>query len=66
MPVDMQRLGIERHVGEQHVVHLCDRAGVPVLIGPTDLEVLEVKTTSLVPLDRFHRQFLQKSLRNRG
>ena len=31
MPVDVQRLRVERHVGEQHVVHLRDRAAVAVL-----------------------------------
>jgi hypothetical protein len=52
----MQRLRVERHVGEQHVVHLGDGARVAVLVGLADLEILEIKAAALVPLDRFgHR-----------
>ena len=51
MPVDVQRLRIERHVGEQHVVHLRDRAGVAVLVELADLEILEIQAAALVPLD---------------
>jgi hypothetical protein len=38
MPVDVQRLRIERHVGEQHVVHLRHRAAQRVLVELADLE----------------------------
>ena len=43
MTVDVQRLRIERHVGEQHVVHLRHGARVSVLIGLADLEILEIR-----------------------
>ena len=43
MPVDMQRLRIQRHVGEQHVVHLRDGPVIAVLVGAADLEILEIQ-----------------------
>ena len=52
MAVDVQRLRIERHVGEQHVVHLRHGAGVAVLVELADLEILEIQPAALVPLDR--------------
>src|SRR5450830_1638400 len=49
--VDMQRLRVERHVGEQHVVHLRHGAGVAVLVELADLEILEIKAAALVSLN---------------
>ena len=66
MPVDVQRLRIERHVGEQHVVHLRHGARVAVLVGLADLEILEIEAAALVPLDRVNHRFLRKILRQRG
>src|SRR5262245_11959891 len=56
MAVDMQRLRIERHVGEQHVVHLRHRARVAVLVSLADFKILEIESATLVPLDRFHHR----------
>src|ERR1035437_182261 len=56
MPVDVQWLRVERHVGEQHVVHLGDGAPVAVLVQLADLEVLEIEPAALVPLDRIHHR----------
>ncbi len=66
VPVDVQRLRIERHVGEQHVVHLRHGARVPVLVGLADLEILEIETAALVPLDRVRHRFLRKLLAEVG
>src|SRR5579864_5504407 len=49
LPVDMQRLRIERHVGEQHVVHLGDGARIAVLDGLAGDEILEIEPAALVP-----------------
>jgi len=57
MPIDVQRLRIERHVGEQHVVHLRHRARVAVLGGLADLEILEKEAAALVP----HRRVRHRS-----
>ena len=48
MPVDVQRLRVERHVGEQHVVHLRHGAGVAVLDQLADREILEIEPAALV------------------
>ncbi len=62
--VDVQRLRIERHVGEQHVVHLRHRARVAVLVELADLEVLEIEAAALVPLRRVrHRRLLVRGRR---
>ncbi len=61
VPVDMERLWIERHVREQHVVHLRDRARVAVLVGFADFEVLEVETATLMKLNRSNHQYSPKS-----
>ena len=66
VPVDVQRLRIERHVGEQHVVHLRHRAGVAVLVGLADLEILEIEPAALVPLDRLRHRYPPKSCQNRA
>ena len=52
LPVDMQRLRVQRHVGEQHVVHLRDSARIAVLDQFAGNETFEVKPAALVP-DRF-------------
>ena len=52
MPVDVQRLRIERHVGEQHVVHLGDGAVVAVLEHLAGDEIVEIDAAALVPLRR--------------
>ena len=66
MTIDVQRLRIERHVGEQHVVHLRHGARVAVLVGLADLEILEIEAAALVPLDRFSHRFLRKILGKEG
>jgi hypothetical protein len=48
MPIDVERLRVECHVGEQHVVHLSHRARVPVLEQFADREVFEVESSALV------------------
>ena len=48
MPVDVQRLRVERHVGEQHVVHLRHRAVVAMLGERADDEALEIEPAALV------------------
>src|SRR5690349_9392966 len=48
VPVDVQRLRVERHVGEQHVVHLRHRAGKAVLGELADYEILEIEPAALV------------------
>src|SRR6516164_5421629 len=63
MTVDVQRLRIERHVGEQHVVHLRHGARVSMLVCLADVEILEKETATFVPLDCFNHRFLQKILR---
>src|ERR1700728_4831124 len=49
MPVDMERLRVERHVGEQHVVHLGDGARIAVLDQLAGHETLEIEAAALVP-----------------
>src|SRR6185503_17503154 len=61
VPIDVQRLWIERHVREQHIVHLRDRARVAVLVGLADFEVLEIETAALMTLDRSNHQYPPKS-----
>ena len=48
MAVDVERLRIERHVGEQHVVHLRHRPGERMLVEAADLEVVEIDASALV------------------
>ena len=55
VPVDVQRLRVERHVGEQHVVHLRHRAPVAVLGERADDEILEIEAAARVALRRVHR-----------
>jgi hypothetical protein len=55
MPVDVERLRIERHIGEQHVVHLRDGAGVAVLDDFTGNKILEIEAAALVPRRRLLR-----------
>src|ERR1700730_15143519 len=55
VPVDMKRLRIERHVGEQHVVHLSDGPGIAVLDGLAWHEILEIEAAALVPHSRLFR-----------
>ncbi len=57
VPVDMQRLRVERHVGEQHVVHLGDGAGVAVLDEFAGDEILEIEPAALVPNGRLLAPF---------
>ena len=46
--VDVERLRVERHVGEQHVVHLRDRARERVLVQMPNHEVVEIDAAALV------------------
>src|SRR5580700_11431117 len=46
MRVDMQRLRVQRHVGEQHVVHLGDGARQPVAEHLADRKALKVKAAT--------------------
>src|SRR5580700_3014251 len=46
MRVDMQRLRVQRHVGEQHVVHLGDGARQPVAKHLADRKALKVKAAT--------------------
>ena len=48
LPVDVERLGVERHVGEQHVVHLRHRAGQRVLVEMPNHEIVEIDAAALV------------------
>src|SRR5262249_61446130 len=48
MAIDVQRLGIERHVGEQHVVHLRDRARERVLVEMADHEIVEIEAAAFM------------------
>jgi hypothetical protein len=48
MGVDMERLRIERHVGEQHIIHLRDGSRQPVLDHGADDKILVKNTASLV------------------
>src|SRR5260221_9361132 len=52
MPVDVERLRVERHVGEQHVVHLRHGAAVAVLEHLAGDEVVEIDAAALVTLGR--------------
>src|SRR6185437_2220732 len=64
MAIDVQRLRVERHVGEQHVVHLRHRARVAVLVELADLHVLEIEAAAPVPLRRVsHRRLLVRGPR---
>ena len=60
--VDVQRLRIERHVGEQHVVHLRHGAAQAVLVELADLEVLEIHAAAR----RTHLSHLSLSSRRNG
>jgi hypothetical protein len=51
----MERLRVERHVGEQHVVHLGDGAREAVLDDLAGREVLEINPAAFVPCRRFNR-----------
>ena len=51
----MERLRVERHVGEQHVVHLGDGPGVAVLDEFAGDEILEIKPAALMPSGRLLR-----------
>src|SRR6266702_2201391 len=55
VPVDMERLRIERHVGEQHVVHLRDGPGKVMLDDFARHEILEIEAAALVPRGRLLR-----------
>ncbi len=55
VPVDMERLRIERHVGEQHVVHLRDGARIAVLDEFAGNEILEIEPAALMPNGRLLR-----------
>src|SRR5579863_4550591 len=46
MREDMAALGVQRHVGEQHVVHLRDGAGQPVAEDLADREGLEIEAAA--------------------
>src|SRR5262249_18263490 len=48
MTIDVQRLRIQRHVGEQHVVHLRDRARKRMLVEMADHEIVEIDAAALV------------------
>src|SRR5262249_47520662 len=48
MAIDVQRLRVQRHVGEQHVVHLRDRARERVLVEVADHEIVEIDAAALV------------------
>src|SRR5262245_32914988 len=48
MAIDVQRLRVQRHVREQHVVHLRDRARERVLVEVADHEVVEIDAAALV------------------
>src|ERR1700730_4064634 len=52
MTVDMQRLRIERHIREQHVVHLSDGAGERMLIEAAHDEIFEINASPLVTHNR--------------
>ena len=43
MPVDMERLRVQRQAGEEHVVHLGDGAPERMAEDLPDLEILEIK-----------------------
>ena len=50
--VDVQRLRVQRHVGEQHVVHLRHGARERVLVEVADHEIVEIDAAALVATDR--------------
>ena len=43
MAIDVQRLGVQGHVGEQHVIHFGDRPAQLVLEDMTFVKLLEIK-----------------------
>jgi hypothetical protein len=45
----MERLRVQGHVGEQHVIHLRHRPGQAVMDGSADSEILEIEAASRVP-----------------
>ena len=53
MVVDVQRLGIERQAGEQHVVHLGHCAPDRMLQDATDYEILQIQPTHPTAPSRF-------------
>src|SRR5262249_3525492 len=52
--VDVKRLRIERHVREQHVVHLRNGSSQTVLVDVTNDEIIEVHAPTRVPLRFSH------------
>src|SRR6202012_2346126 len=52
MAIDMKRLGIQRHVGKQHVVHLSHRPVVAVLKNFAGHEIVEVDASTLGAMAR--------------
>src|SRR5262245_4684992 len=50
--VDVQGLRVERHVGEQHIVHLRHGPAQRVLVNVPHREIVEVETPARVPLCR--------------
>src|SRR6185436_1848097 len=48
MSIDVQRLRVERHVREQHVVHLRYRPRERMLVEMADREVVEIDAATLV------------------
>ena len=46
MPIDMQRLRVKRHVGEQHVVPPSHGAPQAMLVDVADRKVLEIEAAS--------------------
>jgi hypothetical protein len=54
MAINVQRLWIERHVGEQHVVHLRHGARITMLVTLADLEIFKVQAAAFVPLNRLN------------
>ena len=54
--VDVQRLRIERHVGEEHVVHLRHRAAQAVLVEQSGRKILEIHPAARMEACRFDRK----------
>src|SRR5262249_51819005 len=50
VPVDVKRLRVERHVGEQHVVHLRHGAAQAMLVDAADYEIVEVEAATRMAL----------------
>ena len=64
MSVDMQGLRVERHVREQHVVHLRHRAPVTMFDDLADFEVLEIHSAPLVTHRRCERHLSRSPMSN--